>query len=270
MGSRAGAPATALTDREPPQLVGVGLPRPALQPAAGDAVAWRRDALDGPPARLVPAQPAGRRRPPRRSHDAGTEPGWPGRQRAPERSAAGEETLGARLRRRTAVAVPCCGDDRVGPDSRRAVKRRRANVLFVLMLTVVCTVFLAATTSSPAMIWVAVAAVVCLLGYVCMLGQLRQRDLQRELHDAKAAPRPAARQGPARATREEAAAYQREARSQSSVHRHDWHTGPVAASTGLRAGAPTAGRTPSEGRPPGTLSGARGCSSVGRAQQSHC
>ena len=116
---------------------------------------------------------------------------------------------------------------RVGPDSRRAVKRRRANVLFVLVLTVACTVFLAATTSSPAMIWVAVAAVVCLLGYVCMLGQLRQRDLQRELHDAKAAPRPAARQGPARATREEAAAYQREARSQSSVHRRDWHTGPV-------------------------------------------
>jgi len=59
---------------------------------------------------------------------------------------------------------------------RDTLKRRRANVLFVLALTGASAAFLAATTSSPAMIWVAVAAFVALIGYVCLLGQLRQLE----------------------------------------------------------------------------------------------
>ena len=60
---------------------------------------------------------------------------------------------------------------------RDALKRRRANVLFVLALTTASTLFLAATTRSQPMIWVSVASIVALLGYVCLLGQLRQREL---------------------------------------------------------------------------------------------
>lgn len=60
--------------------------------------------------------------------------------------------------------------------SRDAVKRRRANVLFVLALLAASTLFLAAVTRSQPMIWAAVAALCVLLGYVCMLGQLRQRE----------------------------------------------------------------------------------------------
>lgn len=63
-------------------------------------------------------------------------------------------------------------------DTRSALKRRRANVLFVLVLTAASTLFLAATTRSDPMIWTAVGASVALLGYVCLLGQLRQRELE--------------------------------------------------------------------------------------------
>lgn len=70
--------------------------------------------------------------------------------------------------------------------SRDAVKRRRANVLFVLALLAASTLFLAAVIRSQPMIWAAVAALGVLLGYVCMLGQLRQRE-------AAPAPAPAVR-----------------------------------------------------------------------------
>jgi hypothetical protein len=61
--------------------------------------------------------------------------------------------------------------------TRDAVKRRRANVLFVLALTAASTLFLAATTKSPPMVWTSVASLVALIGYVCLLGQLRQREV---------------------------------------------------------------------------------------------
>lgn len=63
-------------------------------------------------------------------------------------------------------------------DTRNALKRRRANVLFVLVLTAASTLFLAATTKSDPMIWTAVGASVALVGYVCLLGRLRQRELE--------------------------------------------------------------------------------------------
>src|SRR5687768_17311730 len=46
---------------------------------------------------------------------------------------------------------------------RVALKRRRANVLFVLALTTASTLFLAVTTRSQPMIWVSVASIVALL-----------------------------------------------------------------------------------------------------------
>jgi hypothetical protein len=120
--------------------------------------------------------------------------------------------------------------------SRDALKRRRANVLFVLALTVACTIFLAATTQTQAMVWVAVLAVVALFGYVCMLGQLRQRDLQRELRSRQVVePAPARRPRPAR----DLAPVEREAprelrRRPTQQRRHDWHTGPVRRQTAAR------------------------------------
>ena len=51
------------------------------------------------------------------------------------------------------------------------VKRRRANVLFVLALTAACTVFLAATSSSPGMTYAAVGACLALAAYVVVLAQ---------------------------------------------------------------------------------------------------
>jgi hypothetical protein len=61
--------------------------------------------------------------------------------------------------------------------TRDALKRRRANVLFVLVLIAGCALFLAATTKAPAMFWVFGAAFVALCAYVYVLGQLRQREL---------------------------------------------------------------------------------------------
>ena len=60
--------------------------------------------------------------------------------------------------------------------SREAVKRRRANVLFVLALVAGCSLFLAATTKSEAMLYVFGLAFVALCGYVYVLGQLRSRE----------------------------------------------------------------------------------------------
>ncbi len=61
-------------------------------------------------------------------------------------------------------------------DPRTAVRRRRTNVLFVLVVTAACTLFLAATTTSTVMPWVFAAAFLALCGYVYLLAQLRQRD----------------------------------------------------------------------------------------------
>jgi hypothetical protein len=115
---------------------------------------------------------------------------------------------------------------RVRVSSRDALKRRRANVLFVLALTVCCTLFLAATTQAQAMVWVAVVSIVALLGYVCLLGQLRQRDLQRELranHPVAPEPRPPALYEAAPVER----ASHRDVRRAAPPRRRDWHTGPV-------------------------------------------
>jgi len=73
--------------------------------------------------------------------------------------------------------------------SREALRRRRANVLFVLTLTAGSTLFLAATTKAQPLLVASVVAFTALLGYVYVLGQYRQRELD-------AAERPVPRQAP--------------------------------------------------------------------------
>lgn len=71
------------------------------------------------------------------------------------------------------------GDRRstVAPGSRAAeVKRRRANVLFVLVLSAVCAGFLAATTESRAMVYLFALAMVALGGYVYLLVTVNQQE----------------------------------------------------------------------------------------------
>ncbi len=56
------------------------------------------------------------------------------------------------------------------------LKRRRANVLFVLVLTTVCAGFLAATTDSKAMVYVFALSMLALGGYVYLLVTINQRE----------------------------------------------------------------------------------------------
>jgi hypothetical protein len=59
---------------------------------------------------------------------------------------------------------------------RETMKRRRANVLFLLVLVAGCSLFLAATTKAEAMLYTFVLTFMALCGYVYLLGQLRQRE----------------------------------------------------------------------------------------------
>ena len=61
-------------------------------------------------------------------------------------------------------------------DPRNDVKRRRTNVLFVLVVATACSMFLAATTGSTALLYVFALSFLALCGYVYLLAQLRQRD----------------------------------------------------------------------------------------------
>ncbi len=107
---------------------------------------------------------------------------------------------------------------RLTVNRRDVIKRRRANVLFVLGLTAACALFLAATTGAQAMLVVAVIALVVLLGYVYVLGLQRQRELQRELRASAGQPsRPVARREPA----------PRDAWRQNERRHNPRNTGPV-------------------------------------------
>ncbi len=61
-------------------------------------------------------------------------------------------------------------------DPRADVRRRRTNVLFLLVVTTACTLFLAATTSSTVLLYAFVLSFLALCGYVYLLAQLRQRE----------------------------------------------------------------------------------------------
>jgi hypothetical protein len=61
-------------------------------------------------------------------------------------------------------------------DPRADVRRRRTNVLFLLVVSTACTLFLAATTSSTVFLYVFALSFLALCGYVYLLAQLRQRE----------------------------------------------------------------------------------------------
>ena len=72
--------------------------------------------------------------------------------------------------------------DRPHPSARAStprdeVRRRRSNVLFLLIITALCTLFLAATTGSTVLLYVFALSFLTLCGYVYLLAQLRQRDV---------------------------------------------------------------------------------------------
>ena len=56
------------------------------------------------------------------------------------------------------------------------LKQRRMNVLFILLVTAACTMFLAATTQSTAMLWAFGLSFLGLCGYVYVLAQLRDLE----------------------------------------------------------------------------------------------
>jgi hypothetical protein len=58
---------------------------------------------------------------------------------------------------------------------RDPAKQRRSNILFVLVITTACTLFLAATTGSTVMLYGFVLAFLALCGYVYLLAQSSQR-----------------------------------------------------------------------------------------------
>ena len=68
------------------------------------------------------------------------------------------------------------------------VKRRRANVLFVLVLTTICAGFLAATTDSKAMVYVFALAMLALGGYVYLLVTMNQRETYARGYEAEYRP----------------------------------------------------------------------------------
>lgn len=67
---------------------------------------------------------------------------------------------------------------------REVVRRRRTNVLFVLALANVVSLFLAGTTKSSAMVYAFALAFVSLCGYCYKLAQLRQYEQDRLYSDA--------------------------------------------------------------------------------------
>jgi hypothetical protein len=61
-------------------------------------------------------------------------------------------------------------------DPRSVVRRRRSNVLFMLVVVTACSMFLAATTGSDVLLYLFALAFLALCGYVYLLAQLRQRE----------------------------------------------------------------------------------------------
>lgn len=60
---------------------------------------------------------------------------------------------------------------------RTPAKQRRMNIMFVLVVTTACTLFLAATTGSQVMFYGFALSFLSLFGYVWMLAQARQREM---------------------------------------------------------------------------------------------
>jgi Flp pilus assembly protein TadB len=77
-----------------------------------------------------------------------------------------------RAPQRTAERPPA----RRAVDPRADLRRRRTNILFLLVITTACTLFLYWTTKSAALMYAFVLSFLALGGYVLLLAQARQRE----------------------------------------------------------------------------------------------
>ena len=109
------------------------------------------------------------------------------REQAPRRRAHGDTTGGQRRPQHRdeprrhgdptgGQRRPQYRDDHRPAASTDLIRRRRSNVLFMLVVAVASTLFLAATTQEPVMLYVFAAAFLGLCGYAYMLSQARQRE----------------------------------------------------------------------------------------------
>ena len=131
-----------------------------------------QSSLTRPAAGGRPGQPAGARARGSVSSRFVTQPAPP----RPGRSGRGESRRHeATLRsRQHGAPTPTAGVARAA-DRTPELKRRRANVLFLLVLTSVCTGFLAATTDSRGMVYAFAISMLALGGYVYLLVAINQR-----------------------------------------------------------------------------------------------
>ena len=73
---------------------------------------------------------------------------------------------------------------RHGVSNREEVRRRRSNMVFMLLMATVATLFLAATTHAPAMMYAFAFSFLALCGYCYKLSQLRLAEQDRQHGDA--------------------------------------------------------------------------------------
>jgi hypothetical protein len=110
-----------------------------------------------------------------RAHGGRAATAAPAREAAPRRRSHGDPTGGhprpsqAQHHRRSQVARPAVS-------TADQVRRRRSNVLFMMVLAAGSTLFLAATTKETAMLYLFAIAFLGLCGYMYMLAQVRQRE----------------------------------------------------------------------------------------------
>jgi hypothetical protein len=97
-------------------------------------------------------------------------------QAAPRRRTHGDPTGGQRRPQYQAEQRQHRAPDTRAASSSDLVRRRRTNVLFMLVASVAATLFLAATTQEPVMLYVFAVAFLALCAYAYMLSQARQRE----------------------------------------------------------------------------------------------
>ncbi len=147
--------------------------RAAGGPMRGMARPLAQSPLQRPAAAGRPGlQPAQARRTGTRSHGGRTATAVPVRDASPRRRTHGDPTGGqARPQQHRQAHVA-----RHAVSSTEQVRRRRSNVLFMLVLAAGATLFLAATTQEPALLYLFALAFLALCGYAYLLSQVRQRE----------------------------------------------------------------------------------------------
>jgi hypothetical protein len=99
-----------------------------------------------------------------------------GQQRPPTNQSGGHQRPAASQQPRSTGAQHRQMRMALADDPRTVVRRRRSNVLFLLVVVTSCSMFLAATTGSDALLYVFALAFLALCGYVYLLAQLRHRE----------------------------------------------------------------------------------------------